>query len=352
MSFWVGRPTANIRRSAHASGPGMKNRSVGEAYFRQQLSAAIAAREQLGLVNSSNAFRLVHGESDGMPGLVVDRYREYLVIQSLSSGVEYWKELLADLLQELTGAAGIYERSDVDVRRLEGLEEHSGLLRGRAPGGPVQIRENQLQFWVDVQAGHKTGFYLDQRINRARVSALAAGREILDCFCYTGGFSINAMAGGAASVIAVDSSAEALQAAYENLTLNGLASEKYSQIQGDVFQVLRSLRDQARSFDLLILDPPKFAPTAAQAQQAARGYKDINLLAFKLLRPGGLLVTFSCSGGVDAALFQKIVAGAPLDARVKAAIIEQLHQAPDHPISLNFPEGAYLKGLICQVMPG
>jgi len=240
----------------------------------------------------------------------------------------------------------------VDVRRLEGLDEHSGLLRGKAPDGPVQIEENQLHFWVDVQTGHKTGFYLDQRNNRARVRALTAGREVLDCFCYSGGFGINALAGGAANVIAVDSSAEALLAARENLALNGLAGEKYSQIHGDVFQVLRSLRDQARSFDMLILDPPKFAPTAAQAQQAARGYKDINLLAFKLLRSGGLLVTFSCSGGVDAALFQKIVAGAALDARVEAAIIEQLHQAPDHPIGLNFPEGAYLKGLICQVMSG
>jgi 23S rRNA (cytosine1962-C5)-methyltransferase len=324
---------------------------IGEAYFRKRLSTAVARREVLCAKDDSNAFRLVHGESDGLPGLVVDRYGEFLVIQSLSSGVEYWKELLVDLLLELTGVAGIYERSDVDVRRLEGLEEHTGILRGRAPDRPMQIKENQLQFWVDIQSGHKTGFYLDQRNNRARVRALAAGREVLDCFCYTGGFSINALAGGASCVLAIDSSIEALQAASANLTSNGLAQENYTQIQGDVFQVLRRLRDQRRSFDMLILDPPKFAPTAAQAQQAARGYKDINLLAFKLLRPGGLLVSFSCSGGVDAALFQKIVAGAALDARVEAVIIEQLHQASDHPIGLNFPEGAYLKGLICQVMP-
>jgi len=324
---------------------------VGEDFFRQRLSGAITARERLGLNNESDAVRLVHGESDGMPGLVVDRYGSHLVLQSLSSGIEYWKEALADLLLERTGSASIYERSDVDVRRLEGLEEHSGPLRGAAPNGPIQINENRLQFWVDIQTGHKTGFYLDQRNNRAGLRALATGREVLDCFCYTGGFSANALAGGAVSVVGVDSSPEALQAARENLELNGLASDAYSQIQGDVFQVLRSLRDQRRSFDLLILDPPKFAPTAAQAQQAARGYKDINLLAFKLLKPGGLLVTFSCSGGVDAALFQKIVAGAALDAGGEAAIIEQLHQAPDHPIALNFPEGAYLKGLICQVVP-
>lgn len=329
-----------------------EKQEVGGAFFRERLSSAIAARDRLGLIKDSNAIRLVHGESDGLPGLVVDRYAEQLVVQSLSSGVEYWKEQLADILVELTGVDGIYERSDADVRRLEGLEEYSGVLRGQAPQKPVQISENRLRFWVDIQRGHKTGFYLDQRSNRLRVRSLAAGREVLDCFCYSGGFSVNALAGGAASVLAVDSSTEALQTARENLALNELAQESYTQIQGDVFQVLRSLRDQRRMFDMIILDPPKFAPTAAQAQQAARGYKDINLLAFKLLRPGGLLVTFSCSGGVDAALFQKIVAGAALDAGVQAAIIEQLHQAPDHPIGLNFPEGAYLKGLICQIMPG
>jgi 23S rRNA (cytosine1962-C5)-methyltransferase len=325
---------------------------VGKEFFRKQLSAAISTRDRLGLINDGNAMRLVHGESDGLPGLVVDRYGEFLVLQSLSSGIEYWKECLADLLMELTGAAGIYERSDVDVRRLEGLEVQKGLLRGRAPGGPIQINENRLQFWVDIEMGHKTGFYLDQRNNRARVRMLASGHEVLDCFCYTGGFGVNALAGGAVSVLSVDSSAEALRAATENLALNGLAQEKSTQIQGDVFQVLRNLRDQRRSFDMLILDPPKFAPTTAQVQRATRGYKDINLLAFKLLRPGGLLVTFSCSGGIDGALFQKIVAGAALDAGVEAAIVEQLHQAPDHPIGLNFPEGAYLKGLICQLKPG
>ena len=325
---------------------------VGKEFFRKQLSAAISTRDRLGLINDSNAMRLVHGESDGLPGLVVDRYGEFLVLQSLSSGIEYWKECLADLLLELTGAAGIYERSDVDVRRLEGLEVHTGLLRGRAPGGPIQINENRLQFWVDIEMGHKTGFYLDQRNNRARVGMLASGHEVLDCFCYTGGFGVNALEGGAVSVLSVDSSAEALRGATENNVLNGLAQEKSTQIQGDVFQVLRNLRDQRRSFDMLILDPPKFAPTTAQVQRATRGYKDINLLAFKLLRPGGLLVTFSCSGGIDGALFQKIVAGAALDAGVEAAIVEQLHQAPDHPIGLNFPEGAYLKGLICQLKPG
>ena len=327
-----------------------ESQEIDEVFLRDRLNTALEARARLGLSNDSNSLRLVHGESDGLPGLIVDHYGNFLVIQSLSSGIEFWKEKIVSLLQELTAAQGIYERSDVDVRRLEGLEESRGLLHGQVPDGPVRITENKLEYWVDIQTGHKTGFYLDQRMNRARVRSLANGREVLDCFCYSGGFSINALAGGAASVLGVDSSADALEAARENLALNHLPEENYTQIHGDAFQVLRSLRDQRRSFDLVILDPPKFAPTAAQAQKAARGYKDINLLAFKLLRLGGLLATFSCSGGVDAALFQKIVAGAALDAGVQASIVEQLHQSPDHPVGLNFPEGAYLKGLICQVL--
>ncbi len=326
-----------------------EGQEIGEAFFGQQVRAALAARETLGLSKESDAIRLVHGELDGLPGLVVDRYGDFLVLQSLSSGIEYWKATLADILVELTTAEGIYERSDVDVRRLEGLEEYCGVLRGKNPPERIQIHENQLHFGADIRSGHKTGFYLDQRANRLRVRDLASGREVLDCFCYSGGFSINAIEGGAVSVLAVDFSSDALAAARENLALNNFPAESYTQLQGDVFQVLRGLRDQRRMFDMIVLDPPKFAPTAAQAQKAARGYKDINLLAFKLLRPGGLLVTFSCSGGVDMALFQKIVAGAALDAGVQACIVEQLHQAPDHPIGLNFPEGAYLKGLVCQV---
>ncbi len=319
--------------------------SIDAAFFRARLQQALAARQALGLEGQSNAMRLVHGESDGLPGLIVDRYADTLAAQFLSSGAERWREALADLLLELTGARGIYERSDVDVRRLEGLAERRGPLRG-SPAERLQILENGLQWWVDVAGGHKTGYYLDQRDNRARLRSLAAGREVLDCFSYTGGFAVSALAGGAASVLAVDSSAEALALGRENLALNGLDAGRIDWLEGDVFQALRGLRDRGRSFDLIVLDPPKFAPTAAQAQQAARGYKDINLLAFKLLRPGGLLFTFSCSGGIDAGLFQKIVAGAALDAGVDAQIVDYLHQAADHPVSLHFPEGAYLKGLV------
>ena len=227
------------------------------------------------------------------------------------------------------------------------MESKVGLLRGNLSSFVFPITEHNLKFNVNLQSGHKTGFYLDQRANRLRVRELAKGKDVLDGFCYTGGFTVNALAGGAKSVLSIDSSADALALAKQNVELNDLPIEKTNFLEGDVFQLLRKFRDENRSFDMIILDPPKFAPTAAQAERAARGYKDINLLAFKLLRPGGVLVTFSCSGGIDAGLFQKIIAGAALDAGVDAQIIEHLSQAGDHPVSLHFPEGAYLKGLIC-----
>jgi 23S rRNA (cytosine1962-C5)-methyltransferase len=280
--------------------------------------------------------------------MIVDRYAGTLVVQFLAAGAEYWRNTIADLLLELTGLKDIYERSDADVRELEGLPPGVGALRGELHETRITIHENGLEFLVNIATGHKTGFYLDQRLNRARVRQLAEGREVLDCFCYSGGFTVNSLAGGAKSVLSVDSSADALALCRENVSLNAPPSTLHTTLEGDVFQVLRRFRDEGRSFDMIILDPPKFAPTAAQAKKAARGYKDINLLAFKLLRPGGILVTFSCSGGVSAELFQKIVAGAALDARVDAQIVEYLSQAPDHPVALNFPEGAYLKGLVCR----
>jgi 23S rRNA (cytosine1962-C5)-methyltransferase len=295
---------------------------------------------------STDSFRLIHAESDGIPGLIVDRYADTLVMQSLTAGCEFWKETIADLLVEETGIQNIYERSDADVRELEGLPSIVGTLRG-TPFDQTVITEHGLKFNVNFATGHKTGFYLDQRENRRRVRELSNGRAVLDCFCYTGGFTVNAWAGGAKSVTSVDGSGDALTLAGENLSLNGMQAEGQEWIEGDVFQVLRKFRDAARSFDLIVLDPPKFAPTAAQAEKAARGYKDINRLAFKLLRPGGILVTFSCSGGIDAALFQKIVASAALDAGVEATIVQVLAQGVDHPVALEFPEGAYLKGLVC-----
>ncbi len=320
---------------------------IDKEFFRKRIQSAIQVRDTWHLIPDTTAYRLIYAESDGIPGLIVDRYGDVLVLQSLTAGSEFWKETLADLLLEETGLATIYERSDADVRELEGLEPKVGLLRGTLSSFLFPIKENNLQFKVNLAEGHKTGFYLDQRANHLRVRELAKDKDVLDGFCYTGGFTLNALAGGAQSVLSIDSSAEALELCRENITLNGLDAARQTSLEGDVFQLLRRFRDEGRSFDLIILDPPKFAPTAAQAERAARGYKDINLLAFKLLRPGGMLVTFSCSGGIDAGLFQKIIAGAALDAGVEAQIIEHLFQGADHPVALNFPEGAYLKGLIC-----
>lgn len=319
---------------------------VDKEFFRKRIRTALDSRYSIFDSQSIDSLRLIYAESDNIPGLIVDKYDDTLVMQCLTAGAELWRDTFADLLLEETGLKNIYERSDADVRELEGLKPRLGPLRGHPPES-LRITEYGLGFNVNFAHGHKTGFYLDQRPNRLGVREMAKDKDVLDCFCYTGGFSVNALAGGAKSVLSVDSSADALALCNENVALNNLSADHHTTLEGDVFQLLRKFRDEARSFDLIVLDPPKFAPTAAQAEKASRGYKDINLLAFKLLRPGGFLVTFSCSGGVDTALFQKIVAGAALDAGVDAQIIEHLSQGGDHPVSLHFPEGAYLKGLVC-----
>jgi 23S rRNA (cytosine1962-C5)-methyltransferase len=320
--------------------------AVDASFFRNRLSRALALRAGLESARHSNAQRLVHGESDGLPGLVVDRYADVLVAQFLSAGVERWRDPLLDCLMELTACEALYERSDADVRKLEGLPPRVGFARGNRNAARCPIAEYGLNFRVDVEQGQKTGFFLDQRENRQRVRALAAGREVLDGFSYTGGFSISALAGGAKHVTAIESSAPALEVAKENLAANPLDASKVEFVQADVFSRLRTLRDQNAKFGLIILDPPKFAPTAAQVKNAARAYKDINLWALKLLAPGGMLATFSCSGAVPADLFQSIVAGAALDAGGDVKIIERFGAAADHPVALEFPEGEYLKGLL------
>jgi 23S rRNA (cytosine1962-C5)-methyltransferase len=329
--------------------------TIDGTFFRDRLGKAIHTRFAIGFHSgdfgkSISAIRLVYGESDGLPGFILDRYGDTLVLQVLSAGAERWRDLFAELAIELTGAARVFERSDAEVRKLENLPMRIASLRGDDPPERIAILENGLRFWVDVRRGHKTGFYLDQRANRLRVRELAREREVLDCFCYTGGVTANALAGGAKSVLAVDASAEALALNRENIAINNLPLERVDYLEGDVFQLLRKFRDSRQLFDMIVLDPPKFAPTAAQAERAARGYKDINLLAFKLLRPDGILVTFSCSGGVSTELFQSIIAGAALDAGVNAQILEYLHQDADHPVALSFPEGAYLKGYVIRVV--
>ncbi|HKO86914.1 MAG TPA: class I SAM-dependent rRNA methyltransferase [Burkholderiales bacterium] len=310
-----------------------------------RVHAAVRYRHDQGL--ATQACRLVHGENDGLPGLVCDRYGDLLVAQFTAAGTEYWREILADALLAASGCSRLYERSDVDVREIEGLPLRSGWLRG-AGDTVVEIEEGGVRYRVDVAKGQKTGFYLDQRENRAYVRTLAQGREVLNCFCYTGGFSLAAMAGGASAVLSIDSSEEALRLARLNAQLNGYDPERLNWQEADVFNALRGLRDAGKSFDLIVLDPPKFAPTVAHAEKASRAYKDINLWGLKLLRSNGLLATFSCSGGISAELLQKIVAGAAADAGVEVRILKRFQAARDHPLALAFPEGEYLKGLLLQ----
>ena len=318
--------------------------SIDSAFIASRVHSAVRRRDFL-QDDRHTGCRLIHGESDGLPGVIADRYGDVVVVQLLAVGAESWRDALVAALREATGCATVFERSDADVRALEGLPPRVGLLAGALPER-VALLEDGLAYSVDVVHGQKTGFYLDQRDNRRRVRELAQGRDVLNCFCYTGGFTIAALAGGARSALSIDSSADALRHAAAHVADNALNAEHVEWREADVFADLRKLRDGARAFDLIVLDPPKFAPTAGHAEKATRAYKDINLLALKLLRPGGLLATFSCSGGVSAELFQKIVAGAALDARADAALIERFGPSADHPVALNFPEGDYLKGLL------
>jgi 23S rRNA (cytosine1962-C5)-methyltransferase len=320
---------------------------VDDAFFLARIQSALALRRAL-LPAELEACRLVHAESDGLPGVVVDRYGAQLVLQATSAPAARHKLAIARALLSATGLTAVYERSEGDVLKLEGLAESRGALLGAAPQ-PCVIEERGVRYAIDVQAGHKTGFYLDQRENRTLVRGLAQDRDVLDCFCYSGGFALSAALGGARSVSAVDSSEDALALGRRNARANALLDAAIDWQRGDVFEWLRRARDARRSYDLIVLDPPKLAPTARHADRAARAYKDLNLLAFKLLRPGGVLLTFSCSSGVSVELFQKIVASAAADAGIDAVFARRLGPGPDHPVALAFPEGEYLKGLLCRV---
>lgn len=325
-----------------------KDKAIDADFFREKLRRSIASRATLAERADVTAYRLVHAESDGLPGLHVDRYGDFLVVQFLAAGAERWRAEIVTALAEIALPRGIFERSDVDVRGKEGLPPRSGSVWGEEPPPFVEIREGDRRFHVDVRRGHKTGFYLDQRESRRHVGEIARDRDVLNAFAYSGGFAIHALAGGATQVTNIESSAWALGQASVNLALNALGAEKMLNVEGDVFKVLRTFREESRSFDLVILDPPKFADSKATVEKAARGYKDINLLAFRLLRPGGTLVTFSCSGLMPADLFQKIVADAALDAERVGRIVKRLGQPSDHPTALAFPEGSYLKGLVVE----
>ena len=318
---------------------------IDRAFFQRRIQRALALRARLPI--ASDGVRLVHGEADGLPGLIVDRYGDTLSAQFLSAGTERWRDTLADLLLQASGATRLYERSDASVRGLEGLPARSGWLRGSGATA-ITLREHGWQLTLDVAEGHKTGFYLDQRDNRARFADWVRHfglQRVLNGYCYTGGFSVAALAGGAQEVVGVDSSAPALARADAHVLLNGFDPARHQAVDADVNQLLRDRLAAGESFDAIVLDPPKLAPTASHADRAARAYKDINRLALKLLRPGGLLLTFSCSGGIGPELFHKIVAGAAIDAGADGAILARLEGAPDHPTTLLFPEGEYLKGL-------
>ncbi|MFC5609419.1 class I SAM-dependent rRNA methyltransferase [Variovorax soli] len=344
-------PASKIRARAWSF---REDERIDAAFFRQRVARAVQARQLFSL--PSSGVRLVHGEADGLPGLIVDRYGDVLVAQFLSAGVERWKKVLVDALLAETGLAHFYERSDASGREREGLAPVTGWLAGgEGQGTELTIQEHGWKLTLDVATGHKTGFYLDQRDSRRRFAEMAQQRRfrrVLNCYCYTGGFTVAALwglrAAGAlegAQLVSVDSSLPALERARAHVELNGFAGADCQFLDADVNATLRRFIDQGQTFDAIVLDPPKFAPTIAHAERAARAYKDINRLGLKLLAPGGVLLTFSCSGGIGAELFHKIVASAGIDAGVDGYISERLGAAPDHPMTIEFPEGEYLKGL-------
>ncbi|CAJ5339090.1 SAM-dependent methyltransferase [Burkholderia pseudomallei] len=356
-----------------------ENEPIDHAFFKRRVQRALAHRRAM--ISGTDAVRLVFGEADGLPGLIVDYYvaargaahtgdaaaraaeggaaapvapgdgegRGQLVCQFMAAGVEHWKGAIVAAIVAATGCPNVYERSDVSIREKEGLEQTTGVLAGDAPPDTLIANENGVLYHVDVRNGHKTGFYVDQRENRALVAQYARDRDVLNCFCYTGGFSLAALKGGAKRVVSIDSSGDALALAQRNVAANGFDAARAQWLDADAFKTLRRLVDEGERFDLIVLDPPKFAPTRDSVDRAARAYKDINLSGLKLLRPGGLLFTYSCSGAIDMDLFQKIVGGAAADAKVDARILKRLGAGVDHPLLTAFPEGEYLKGLLLQI---
>ncbi len=325
-----------------------ENEEIDETFFINRLQSAQSRRDWFISKGGLTGYRLIAGESDGLPGVTIDKYDNFLVCQLLSAGADFHRYTLVSALRKLYPDCHVYERSDVDVRKKEGLTPVTGWLTEPQESTQCVIEEYGVKIKVDIKTGHKTGFYLDQRESRAAAGKYSEGKSVLNCFSYTGTFSLHCALNGAKEVINVDVSQTALDVAKENAELNNI-DNGISFVKADVFKLLREYRDEKRQFDMIILDPPKFVESKAQLTGACRGYKDINMLAMQLLKPGGTLLTFSCSGLMEANLFQKIVADAALDAKRKAYIVDRLHQAPDHPVSSNYPEGYYLKGLVCQV---
>jgi 23S rRNA (cytosine1962-C5)-methyltransferase len=339
-------PSSQIRLRTWSFDP---EPDIDANFIQGRIARSVELRRQLGLLGESGACRLIFGESDGLPGLIVDRYGQHLVCQFLSAGADYWRDAVIAALDDLLSPHSIVERSEASVRLKEGLELRRGLLRGTAPSAPVEFFAGGIRQLIDLGEGQKTGSYLDQSINRLRVAAYASGARVLDAYSYSGGFSIAALLKEATSATLIDSSAEALRMAEQQAQLNGVV-DRCRFTSANVPEELRRLRDSRQQFDLVILDPPKFVSSAPQLKSGCRGYKDINMLGLQLLKPGGVLATFSCSGHVSSNLFQKIVAGAAVDVKRDAQIIERLSQPADHPVALQFPEAEYLKGLILRVV--
>lgn len=341
-------PTSQIRARFWSF---FEKTEIDELFFEERLETAIQLRESRGfsISNPLSAFRLIYAENDGIPGCIIDKYGEYYSVEILAAGPEKHREIIYKVLAKKTGCKGIFERCDSDVRKKEGMEKRTGVVYGIVPETPIPMEENGIRFLIDIRNGHKTGYYLDQRDARKRIGELSSGKKVLNCFCYTGGFGLFALKGNASHVYQVDVSKSALKIAKELLIENKLPTAKTTHTEADVFQYLRKCRDKGETFDLIVLDPPKFVEAKDHLQKGARGYKDINLLAMKLLSPNGMLATFSCSGLMDMSLFQKIIADAASDAKKDMQIIERFGQPADHPISLAFPEGQYLKGLLVQL---
>lgn len=323
---------------------------VDEAWYIRKINDAIRLRRNILTDVGTTACRLIFSEADFLPGLIVDKYAEFLSVQILSSGMEKVKPILINALCNALNPKGIFDRSDANAREHEGIRSENGLLWGEAPPAFIEVKENGVRYHINIAEGQKSGFYCDQRDNRRLLAEYASGKNILDCFCYSGGFSLNALKSGAKSVTSVDSSALAITTLKQNITLNHLHDRTHTAIQCDVNKQLRMYKDAGEKFDIVILDPPKYAPSRSALDRAARAYKDLNRLGLSLLEAGGLLATFSCSGAVDIETFKQIVAWAALDAGKELQVIRQFSQPEDHPVRLSFPEGEYLKGLLVRVV--
>lgn len=324
--------------------------TIDESWWRMRIKRAVSARKDLLSAAGTNTYRLIFSEADFLPGLIVDRYADYLSVQILTSGIEKVKGIIVDELAGLLNVKGVFDRSDASARAHDGMDASFGILYGEEPPQFVEVIENGLKYHINIAEGQKSGFFCDQRENRRIVAGYAADKRMLDCFSYSGGFTLNALKNGAAEVISVDSSALAVETLKQNISLNSFGEAKHTAVQSDVNKYLRVLREEGQKFDIIVLDPPKYAPSRSSLDKASRAYKDLNRMAMGLLNSGGLLATFSCSGAVDISHFKQILAWAALDAGKEIQYIYQFCQPEDHPVRSSFPEGEYLKGLFCRIV--